>query len=123
MRCVACGSKMILVKVVPDDIASGYKRCTLQCSGCYEIEEHLVSNCARRSRLGELSVAFSALSMAYAEADNELDKIETFLKGAIEMVRAPTVRPRRIVRMDYEPHDEAAFAAQDTHTGQVVRKN
>jgi len=49
MRCVACGTEMLLVKVAPDNtmISSGYERYTLQCLGCYEIEEHLVFNGAK----------------------------------------------------------------------------
>jgi hypothetical protein len=49
MRCVACGTEMLLVRVAPDNtmISSGYERYTLQCLGCFEIEEHLVFNGAK----------------------------------------------------------------------------
>jgi hypothetical protein len=46
MRCCACGTEMLLVKVVPDAsmITSGYERYTFQCLGCYEVENHLVQS-------------------------------------------------------------------------------
>jgi hypothetical protein len=40
---------MLLVRVAPDNtmISSGYERYTLQCLGCFELEEHLVFNGAK----------------------------------------------------------------------------
>jgi hypothetical protein len=59
MRCVACGTEMLLVKVAPDNtmISSGYERYTLQCLGCFEIEEHLVFNGAKAAPTPSPSIA------------------------------------------------------------------
>ncbi len=55
MRCVACGTEMLLVKVAPDTtmMASGYERYTLQCLGCYEIQDYLIFHRAKRSQPAE----------------------------------------------------------------------
>jgi hypothetical protein len=44
MRCLGCGAEMILLKVVPDTnmMVTGYEHHTLQCSGCYEVEQRLI---------------------------------------------------------------------------------
>ncbi len=44
MRCIGCGAEMILLNVVPDTsmMVPGYEHHTLQCSGCYEVEQRLV---------------------------------------------------------------------------------
>jgi hypothetical protein len=52
MRCAACGTEMLLVKVAPDNtmISSGYERYTLQCLGCFKLDEHLIFNSAKSSQ-------------------------------------------------------------------------
>jgi hypothetical protein len=52
MRCIACGAEMILMKVVPDTnmMVAGYEHHTLQCSGCYEVEQRLVFSQRSESR-------------------------------------------------------------------------
>jgi hypothetical protein len=43
MRCFACGEKMRVVEVVPDDtmLVHGYEYHTLECPGCHEVERRL----------------------------------------------------------------------------------
>ncbi len=43
MRCFACGEKMRVVDVVPDDtmLVHGYEYHTLECPGCHEVERRL----------------------------------------------------------------------------------
>jgi hypothetical protein len=116
---------MLLVKVVPDHtmIVPGYERYTLQCLGCYEIEQHLVYNRERPSRLAEPAPSLSALTLACVEADEDLDESEALLKRAMEMVRAPTRSSRRIVRIECDPCGEAGYLAKDTETGHVVLRH
>ena len=56
MRCVTCGARMHLVRVVGDDtmIVRGYEHHTFECSACGEVERRLVFNGARRSPTGRI---------------------------------------------------------------------
>jgi hypothetical protein len=55
MRCLGCGAEMILLKVVPDTnmMVTGYEHHTLQCSGCYEVEQRLIFSQRNESSEGE----------------------------------------------------------------------
>ena len=121
MRCIACGTELLLVKVVPEHtmMVPRYERYTLQCLGCYEVVDHLVFNRQRLLRLAEPALSLSVLTLACVEADRDLDESEALLKRAMEMVRAPTRSSRRVVRIEYD-RGESAYVAKDTETGHVV---
>jgi hypothetical protein len=44
MRCMACGTEMILMNVVPDDTMTvpGFEHHTFSCSDCHDVERRLV---------------------------------------------------------------------------------
>jgi hypothetical protein len=125
MRCDACGTEMLLVKVAPDHtmIVRGYERYTLQCLGCFEVKEHLIYNRERPSRLTEPAPSLSALTSACTEANQDLDESEALLKRAMEIVRAPTRSSRRVIRIEYNPAGETAYVAKDTETGHVLLRH
>jgi hypothetical protein len=85
MRCMACGDNMRLVRVEPDrTIVPGFKRHTLKCKGCEEIEQRLVFD--RPAKVEPLNKA----PPIAVEDEADLKEGQALLRHAMEMVRGPT---------------------------------
>jgi hypothetical protein len=65
MRCVGCGTEMILVSVVPDEtmIVAGFERYTMQCLDCGEVEQRF----AFKSESGRTAETAAEAAAAVAE--------------------------------------------------------
>src|SRR5260370_32802670 len=91
MRCMACGSNMRLIRVVPDHTmaASGVKTQTLKCSGCQETEQRLMFD--RPSKIEP----FHEAPPVAVEDEAGLREGEAILRQAMEKVSGPDHREAR----------------------------
>jgi hypothetical protein len=86
MRCMACGTEMILMNVVQDDTMAvpGFEHHTFKCSECHDVERRLVFTKHGREGDPEPMPVHVAPSIAGEQSDNE---------QPMPLVNAPSVAP------------------------------
>jgi hypothetical protein len=97
MRCMACGSEMVLMNVVQDDTmpVPGFEHHTFMCSECHDVERRLIFTKHGREGDIELVPEHAAPSIAGEQGDN--DQPVPLLDAAPSIAPTPVVVDERAV--------------------------